>query len=207
VRIDHVLLAAPDLDDAAERLRAEYGLVSVAGGTHPQWGTGNRIVPLGGQYLEIIAVTDPSAAARHPFGQWVGSAAANGAVLAALMVEPDDFDAACTRLSLSPTPGRRTRPDGTSVSWRLAGVAEAISRNVPCFISWSERDDTFLGDAGVGATGIEKVELAGDTSAIRSWLGEDVDGLNVVAGEPAIRRLTIATRDGHIVLPSQPFGP
>jgi hypothetical protein len=204
VQIDHVLLPVADLDSASTRLRDKYGLSSQPGGAHPQWGTANRIVPLGGQYLELIAVADPELAAGNPFGQWVSRAAANGDVLAGLMVEPDDFDATCARLSLTPMPGQRTRSDGTSSVWRLAGVAEAISRTVPCFISWERRDDVFDGDAGVGASGIAKLELGGDADAISAWLGEPVDGLELVGGAPGIRSLTIKTGNGDVVLDEHP---
>jgi hypothetical protein len=50
LRIDHVVYAVPDLDEAAVRLREAFGLDSV-GGRHERWGTANRIVPMGDQYL------------------------------------------------------------------------------------------------------------------------------------------------------------
>jgi hypothetical protein len=56
MRIDHVLYAVSNLDDAAARWAADFGLRSVPGGVHPRWGTANRIVPLGGAYLELIGV-------------------------------------------------------------------------------------------------------------------------------------------------------
>ena len=59
MRIDHVIYATQDLDAAAARLEAEHGLVADGGGRHAGIGTENRIVPLGGGYLELIAVVDP----------------------------------------------------------------------------------------------------------------------------------------------------
>ena len=201
MRIDHVLLAAADIDAAAARLRENYGLTSLPGGTHPNWGTANRIVPLGGPYLEIIGVADPARAAQHPFGQWVGARAAEGDTLAGLMVEPDDFAAVCARLSLTPVPGERGRPDGTRVSWQLAGVAEALARTVPCFISWESRD-AFEDD--FGASGIAELELGGDPDELGAWLGGPVDGLRLIGGAPRIRSLTISTSSGDVVLPEHP---
>lgn len=205
MRIDHVLLAAVDVDRTAERLVAGYGLTSVAGGTHPHWGTANRIVPLGGQYLEIIGIADHAQAANNPLGRWLSEAVAHGDILVGLMVEPDDFEATCRRLSLTPMPGERARPDGSTASWRLAGMAEAIARTVPCFISWQDRDAVFAGDAGVGATGIAAVELGGDAGDISAWLGGTVDGLTLAGGPPGVRQLTIATAGGDVVLPERPF--
>jgi hypothetical protein len=105
---------------------------------------------------------------------------------------------------LAPTFGQRTLPDGTSLSWRLAGMAEAISRTLPCFISWDERDRDFDGDAGVGATGIADLELGGDPDEITAWLGGQVDGLRLVGGAPGVRRMRIAARNGDIVLSQHP---
>jgi hypothetical protein len=69
VRIDHVIYAAVDLDVAAARLESEFGLRARAGGRHEGMGTHNRIVPLGGGYLELLAVADPEEAARSDFGR------------------------------------------------------------------------------------------------------------------------------------------
>src|SRR5512142_3281084 len=60
--LDHVVLAVDDLDRAAARLEREHGLASYAGGRHARGGTANRIVPLGSQYLELMAVVDPARA-------------------------------------------------------------------------------------------------------------------------------------------------
>jgi hypothetical protein len=86
------------------------------------------------------------------------------------------------------------------VSWRLAGVAEAMARTVPCFISWGHRDDFDV----LGGTGISDLALGGDVDEISAWLAGAVDGLRLVGGAPGIRQLTIATPRGDVVLPEQP---
>ena len=68
VRIDHVIYATGDLDTAAARVESELGLNAVRGGRHEGHGTHNRIVPLGGGYLELMAVADPEEAAGSPIG-------------------------------------------------------------------------------------------------------------------------------------------
>jgi len=62
--IDHVVMAVRDLDDAGDRLLRDHGLASVPGGRHARWGTANRIVPLGEDYIELIGVVDGEQAAR-----------------------------------------------------------------------------------------------------------------------------------------------
>src|SRR4051794_22384701 len=74
IELDHVLIAVTDLDAAGREFQSRYGLVSIAGGRHPGWGTANRIVPLGDTYLELVAAVDAAEAAGSPFGRWVAAA-------------------------------------------------------------------------------------------------------------------------------------
>jgi hypothetical protein len=59
--IDHLVIAAPDLDSGTEYVASALGVAPQGGGTHPRMGTHNRVMGLyGGLYLEVIAI-DPSA--------------------------------------------------------------------------------------------------------------------------------------------------
>ena len=71
MRLDHVIYATADLDEAAARVESELGLSVMPGGRHEGHGTHNRIVPLGGGYLELMAVADPHEAADSPMGSAV----------------------------------------------------------------------------------------------------------------------------------------
>src|SRR6185436_11308739 len=71
VELDHVLIAVTDLEAAARDFESRHGLASVDGGRHRDFGTANRIIPLGSTYLELVAVVDPGAAAASSFGWWV----------------------------------------------------------------------------------------------------------------------------------------
>ena len=53
-----MIYATADLDRACIRLKAEYGLDSVEGGRHDGIGTHNRLVPLGADYVEVLAIAD-----------------------------------------------------------------------------------------------------------------------------------------------------
>jgi catechol 2,3-dioxygenase-like lactoylglutathione lyase family enzyme len=68
MRIDHVIYATRDLDRAAARLESELGVAALRGGRHEGLGTHNRILPLGGGYLELLAVCDPEEAASSLLG-------------------------------------------------------------------------------------------------------------------------------------------
>ena len=75
MELDHVLIAVTDLEAGAREVETRIGLSSVEGGQHRDWGTANRIVPLGSSYLELVAVVDPRVAAGSSFGRWVGDGA------------------------------------------------------------------------------------------------------------------------------------
>jgi glyoxalase-like protein len=163
VRIDHVIWKADDLDRGAARVAAEYGLRDDGGGRHVGIGTHNRVFPLGGGYLEVLAVADPEEAARSPVGQAIVEAPEG---LFGWAVTVDDVDAHAARLGL----GVMTiaREDLTA---RLAGVTEAMAdRWLPFFI----QRDPGIADPGASGDhgGIARLELAADAHRLREWLDE-----------------------------------
>jgi catechol 2,3-dioxygenase-like lactoylglutathione lyase family enzyme len=201
LRLDHVVYAVRDLDEAAARLRRELGLDSVPGGRHPGWGTGNRIVPLGDDYIELIAVIDPDEAAEHPFGRAVLVATEGGDGLFAISVATDDIEGVAARLGLEVRPGERARPDGTVLRWRSAGADDPRrERWLPFFISWDLPPEMHPGRArsghGVHASRIAWVEVAGDADRLREWLDGEELPIRVVDGPPGLRAVGHATTGG-----------
>src|SRR5258708_30052702 len=77
MELDHVLIAVADLTAAGREIESRHGLASVEGGSHPAWGTPNRILPPGDSYLELVAVVDPAKAAGSPLGRRVASGVSN----------------------------------------------------------------------------------------------------------------------------------
>ena len=76
--VDHVLLPVADLEEGARKLYERFGLRSIAGGRHPKVGTANMIVPLGSQYLELIAIVDPQEAEGSRLGRRLAHALKEG---------------------------------------------------------------------------------------------------------------------------------
>jgi hypothetical protein len=203
VRIDHVLVAVDDFAAAAARLLDAHGLASVVGGRHTGLGTANWIVPLGSSYLELAGIVDPEAAAGNPFGRVVRRALDAGGGPFAWCVVPDDFEATVARLRLDVNDGSRERPDGTVLRWRAAGFEASladVSRSF--FLEWLVPASLHPGAQAVPHRvtphGIAWVEVSGDESAVRSWLGDPDVPVGIVPGPSAVLGVGIATEQGEI---------
>jgi Glyoxalase-like domain len=189
VRIDHVIYAATDLDAAAARIERELGLTAHAGGRHEGHGTHNRIVPLGGGYLELLGVADPEEAANSDFGRGLLTRLARGGEgLLAWVVAVEDVWTVARRLGTTITTIRRE-----GLSAHLTGVAEAMQEPLlPIFMS----RDPGIPDPGVGGDGggITWIELAGDAARVERWLDATPLPVRVVEGAPALRAVGIGDR-------------
>src|SRR5260370_848553 len=130
--VDHVLLPVADLEDGAHRLQEQFGLQGSAGGRHPKVGTANVIVPLGSQYLELIAVVDPAEAAGSRLGRRVSRALEERKTFLGWALRTKDLDAVRRKLQaagwdLPPlTEGSRHRPDRQVLSWRTPGAETGV---------------------------------------------------------------------------------
>lgn len=203
--LDHVILVVADLDAAAARLEREHGLASIEGGRHPGHGTGNRIVPLGDTYLELMAVVDPAEAATSPMGRWVAGRAGPETAPSAVCLRTDDIDGVASRLGLAPLEMSRRRPDGVVLSWRLCGLDEAFGDEaLPFFIQWDIPPEHHPGRGvarhHVDATGWAWVEIGGDADALARRLSDAELPIRAVGGPPGVRRAAVATGRGEIVL-------
>jgi Glyoxalase-like domain len=205
LRLDHVVYAVPDLDEAALRFRELFGLDSTEGGRHERWGTSNRIVPLGDQYVELVAAVDETAAGRSGFGRGVLERASDGGGWLTIAAVADDLDAVASRLGLEVGSGSRTRPDGQTVRWRMAGLDDQRREPwMPFFLTWDISDEMHPGRAraghGVSAIGFAWVDVGGHAERLRRWLGGDELPIRVSDGEPGIHRVAISTSDGELVI-------
>jgi Glyoxalase-like domain len=208
-RIDHVVLAVRDLDASAERLWEEHGLRFVAGGRHPRWGTANMIAPLGADYLELLGVVDEEVGVGTVLGRTLLDLSADGDRWFSVCLADGDVDATAARLGLTVQPGSRTRPDGTEVRWRGAGIEErGVDLWLPFFISWDVPAALHPGAAPaehrVPVERIAWAEVGGGEARLREWLGGADAPIRVDDdGDRRVRAVAIAVRDGdEIVLRS-----
>jgi hypothetical protein len=188
MRLDHVIYGTSDLDAATARIEAELGLPVLPGGHHEGQGSHNRIVPLGGGYLELLAIDDPEEAAASEIGRVLLDVLA-GEGLRAWAVLVEDVHAHAERLGLALHTVRRGE-----LGAYVAGAPEALREPLLPFFIGSNRSGPRPGDAG-DAGGLTWIEVAGGEARLEEWLGGGELPVRVVPGEPAVRAIGIGDRE------------
>lgn len=187
MELDHLILCAETLEDAARSVEDLLGAGSVQGGSHTGLGTHNCIVPLGSRYLELLAVENHEEAHDNGFGRWAMTNLADPLSVDAVCLRTDDLDSVCDRLDLEPVAMSRIRPDGVELRWRLAGMDRALANGIPFFIQWEVSQSEMPGSAGVdhpgGPVALRSLTVSGDLGTLRRWVGE-VPDVVLVDGEP-----------------------
>lgn len=139
--IDHIIYADPELDRAIAHFTETYGIVPVAGGSHAGFGTRNALIGLGNAYLELMAI-DPAqdVPARRRLLELDTHVRPAVSAWCARAQRPLEETIAIARdagfdlgeiLSMS-----RTRPDGTTISWRVTTPFANRERVLPFYIDW-----------------------------------------------------------------------
>lgn len=214
--VDHVLLPVADLEDGARTLLERHGLRAVPGGRHPKVGTANMIVPLGRQYLELIAIVDSREAAASRLGTRITAALADERMFVDWAVRTRDLDGMRAKLLAAGwdlptvTEGSRHRPDGKVLHWRTQDVNDGASRAaVPFVIEWDVPDGLHPGEATAqhpsGATALRRVVVGARNPVrlreqLRLLLG-DSDLYEVrAAGSDGIEEIVLDSPHGDLVV-------
>lgn len=147
--LDHLVVAAADLEEGARWVADRLGVGLEAGGRHAVFGTHNRLLPLGPDcYLEVIAVDPDAPAPDRPRWFELDTAVmrerlANGPALVHWVVRVDSVDEIADPLELSRGDHRwviGVPPDGRMP---LSGLA-------PSRILWrTPPPSTLLPDKGI----------------------------------------------------------
>jgi Glyoxalase-like domain len=185
VRIDHVIYAARDLEATTARLEKEYGLAATGGGRHEAIGTHNRTIPLGGGYLEVLAVADAEEASASDLGRAVMARIDAGDGPMGWAVSVEDAATHAERLGLELSDISRQ-----GLTAKLAGLAQSMAE--PCLPFFIERDPGSP-DPGAGgdAGGIRWLQVTGDVERVERWLGGANLPVRVDAGRPAVNAMCI----------------
>jgi len=140
--VDHLIYAAPDLEQGVRELERLLGHRAVLGGRHPDFGTRNALLGLGPEtYIEIIA-PDP-AVPSPPRGRLFGLDQLERPRLVTWVLRDEAIEAraeAARRAGLAigvVAQGSRVRPDGAVVSWKVTDpYAMPLDGAAPFLIAW-----------------------------------------------------------------------
>ncbi|HYY12783.1 MAG TPA: VOC family protein [Kineosporiaceae bacterium] len=202
--LDHVILAVPDLGTAAAGLEQVLGLRATPGGRHPALGTENALVPLGGAYLELVAVADERAAATTAFGRSALAARADGPRFTGWVARADQLPEPSTAMS-------RETPDGTTITWRMAQAERLGDGGVlPALLAWDDESTAppfAEADHPAGRVVLDGVEIGDPDGELASLPA--VARLHVETSEPRGIRCVRLLAGGHelIVTPTVVRGP
>jgi hypothetical protein len=162
--IDHLVYATPDLNRGIEEIERRTGIRASPGGQHPGWGTRNALLALGpARYLEIIGPdpNQPTPSKGRPFG----IDELDHPRLVTWAAKSDQLDqlrqqAARVGAQLGDVlNGKRQRPDGTVLSWRLTDPWTVVADGIfPFFIDWG----TSPHPAELAAEGLSLLDLGGE---------------------------------------------
>ncbi len=198
-QLDHVVLAAPDLDRAKREFETRTGVLPVDGGPHGGMGTRNALIGIDAQsYIEIIA-PDPGQAPGANFGAELARLPQMELLHWAVRVRDcADIEARAKRAGLSPTPVRRQtrqRTDGVLLRWSVLGLrGHDAGGLLPFYIDWGETPHPAIDAPCVEAS------FAVTLPRERPWtdlLTPAPEGVRVGSGVPGMR-LNISTRRGEL---------
>jgi len=199
VRIDHAIIGARDIEAVADRLWESHGLASLPGGRHPGWGTHNRIIPLGDAYLEIIGVADENEAVRDPMGRWLLAHTALGDPLMGWCCETAEIEELARDLGLAVERGGRERPDGSRISWTVAGRGEGLGAR-PFYIAWDDpgmRPGELVAPHATEVLGLSWIEVGCTADELRGRITDDLP-VRALGRGGNLRAVVIATAEGEI---------
>ena len=198
LQLDHIVVAAPDLELAKAEFARTTGVAPIDGGPHPGRGTCNALVSFGASsYLEIIA-PDPQQTL----------AGTNGAKFAELRepellhwaVRTTDLEAVSLKAKqagLTPgaiNPMSRNTPQGEVLNWRLMGLGGHTHGGLlPFYIDWLDCPHPALSAPVVGD--LDEVLLSLPSTELLGLI-ETVAGVRAQSG-PAKLAVGYNTSQGH----------
>ena len=139
---DHILIGAPNLEDAIAWFEKSTGVRPMVGGRHPGRGTRNALASLSKpHYLELLAPDPEQPNVDTPrLKVFRALQSPRTYTWAAATHDMEATRAAAERAGLKfegPTPGSRKRPDGRVLEWSYLTLADDQNGLLPFFIQWS----------------------------------------------------------------------
>ena len=206
LELSQIIFGVRDLDGATRRFEG-LGFEVLDGGVHPGLGTANRVIPLGGQYLELLGVVDRSQAEQTPYGRVLLERTAAGDRLVRWSLRTDHIDDIAARLGLDVEARRRERPDGRLLTWRAAGLALSLDDpTTPFFMQWDDADDYPGAQRATHPNGARRIAaltiIPADPHQLTRWTeGADAPVRRREGTTPRLLNVEIDTPRGRLVIP------
>jgi hypothetical protein len=202
--IDHLVYAAPDLDEGISLIERVLGVRAVPGGKHTGRGTHNALLSLGGgAYLEIIAPDPEQGGVTMPLPFGLDQDLTPRLVTwAAQAPDIEERFEAAKNAGYQGSLARMSRelPDGTVLRWTLTFPPPALGDGVaPFLIRW----DPGPHPSGTAPMGCELVSLRGehpDPGPVRALLAAMRVDIQVAEAPKAALIATIRCPNGAVEL-------
>ncbi|PWK60959.1 VOC family protein [Roseicyclus mahoneyensis] len=200
--LDHIAIASARLQDGAAAVEAALGLPLQGGGQHAAMGTHNRLMGLGAEYLEVIAIDPEGRAPSQP--RWFDLDRFRGAARATTWIcRCDDLEGALA--ASPPGAGVAWSLSRGDLSWRMAVPVDGIlpfDGLFPALIQWegAAHPAPRLSDVGARLVGLRLFSPQAD--ALRATLAPLIADarVTVVAADAPRMEAVIATPTGEVVL-------
>ncbi|MEJ2539065.1 MAG: VOC family protein [Gemmatimonadota bacterium] len=203
LELDHLLYATPDVDATVADLEARFGVSFGAGGRHPGWGTRNRILSLGDRrYLEVIGPDDEQTEVEG--GPILEVDRLEEPRMAWWAVRPFLMPLTCGEFQTvgflpgSVVTGRRTREDGSELSWQITDPRVRLLGGVlPLVIDWEGAEHPGARSSGVT---LQRLRLEHPDHESLTPLFHEVGLPGIEPGEAPAIIATLATPNGEVTL-------
>ena len=171
-------------------------------------GTENMLVPLGGAYVEIIAVADAKVADTNEFGRAVLEAGHAGPHFLGWVVRTPAIEEAAPQWESDVIPLSRKTPSGRQVRWRMAGLEHARDRTRPMLIQWEEEKSAppFADPVHpVGKVALDHVEIGDPARLLGTWLPHIDHVWLTASGTAGVHSLTLKADGTKIIMTDDAF--
>ena len=143
IRLDHILWAAPDLDEGAKTIERLTGVTPARGGVHPGLGTRNCLIALdSGVYFEIISPDPAQDLAGNRGGRIVEQTRPGVMTFAIASDDLASLREAALRERLGvngPVAMHRNTPSGARLDWTILYLEDArFGEAIPFVIDWGK---------------------------------------------------------------------
>ncbi len=207
--VDHLVLAADDLQRGIEWFEQKTGVRAVIGGRHPNRGTQNALMSFGNrQYLEILG-PDPQQAG-HPMHAELAKMTTPRLVLWASATKDIDILAqqakAANLPAMGPLDGSRARPDGKLLKWRTLNLSHKADQKqvyfkvIPFFIQWDKASLHPSQDSPTGCRLLSLEFAHPESDAILAAMKTLGLNANVTKGASPAIKATLQTPKGKVEL-------